>query len=53
MAIVAVLAGVVDAAMLPRTTFGYTIMNYRWLWATGAFVLMIVFVITREGSNHM
>jgi hypothetical protein len=43
-AIVAVLAGVVDAAMLPRTTFGYTIMNYRWLWATGAFVLMLAFV---------
>ena len=37
-AIVAVLAGVLDAALLPRTTFGYTIMNYRWLWATGAFV---------------
>lgn len=43
-AIVAVLAGVVDAALLPRTTFGYTIMNYRWLWATGAFVLVLVFV---------
>jgi hypothetical protein len=43
-AIVAVLAGVLDAALLPRTTFGYTIMNYRWLWATGAFVLMLVFV---------
>ena len=40
----AVLAGVLDAALLPRTTFGYTIMNYRWLWATGAFVLMLVFV---------
>ena len=44
MGIVAVLAGVVDAALLPRTTFGYTIMNYRWLWATGAFVLMLVFI---------
>ena len=43
-AIVAVLAGVVDAALLPRTTFGYTIMNYRWLWATGAFVLLLAFV---------
>jgi len=43
-AIVAVLAGVLDAALLPRTTFGYTIMNYRWLWSTGAFVLMLVFV---------
>ena len=43
-AIVAVLAGVLDAALLPRTTFGYTIMNYRWLWATGAFVLMLVSV---------
>jgi hypothetical protein len=43
-AIVAVLAGVADAALLPRTTFGYTIMNYRWLWATGAFVLLLTFV---------
>ena len=43
-AIVAVLAGVLDAALLPRTTFGYTIMNYRWLWAKGAFVLIVVFV---------
>jgi hypothetical protein len=43
-AVVAVLAGVLDAALLPRTTFGYTIMNYRWLWATGAFVLMVAFV---------
>ena len=43
-AIVAVLAGVLDAALLPRTTFGYTIMNYRWLWAPGAFVLLLVFV---------
>ena len=43
-AIVAVLAGVLDAALLPRTTFGYTIMNYRWLWATGAFVLLLAFV---------
>ena len=30
--------------MLPPSTFGYTIMNYRWLWATGAFVLMLVFI---------
>jgi hypothetical protein len=43
-AIVAVLAGVLDAALLPRTTFGYTIMNYRWLWATGAFLLLLVLV---------
>jgi hypothetical protein len=43
-AIVAVLAGVLDAALLPRTTFGYTIMNYRWLWATGAFLLLLAFV---------
>jgi len=58
-AIVAVLAGVLDAALLPRTTFGYTIMNYRWLWATGAFVLMLVFVAiaswaeTDEGRRPM
>jgi hypothetical protein len=43
-AIMAVLAGVVDAALLPRTTFGFTIMNYRWLWATGTFVLLLVLV---------
>ena len=40
----AVLAGVLDAALLPRTTFGYPIMNYRWLWATGTFVLMLVLI---------
>jgi hypothetical protein len=43
-AIVAVLAGVLDAALLPRTTFGYTIMNYRWLWPTAAFMVMLLFV---------
>ena len=50
-AIVAVLAGVLDAALLPRTTFGYTIMNYRWLWATGTFVLMLVFVTVGRGTR--
>jgi hypothetical protein len=50
-ATVAVLAGVLDAALLPRTTFGYTIMNYRWLWATGAFVLMLVFVAVGRWSG--
>ncbi len=43
-AIVAVLAGVLDAAMLPRTAFGYAIMNYRWLWPTGAFIVMVALV---------
>lgn len=42
--IVAVAAGIVDAAMLPRTQFGLAIMNYRWLWSTGAFVLLLAFV---------
>jgi hypothetical protein len=48
-AIVAVLGGVLDAALLPSTTaFGYTIGNYRWLWATGALLLLLVFVgVTR------
>jgi hypothetical protein len=43
-AIVAVLAGVVDAALLPRTKFGYTIANYRWLWSTGAFIVLVALV---------
>jgi hypothetical protein len=52
-ATVAVLAGVLDAALLPRTTFGYTIMNYRWLWATAAFVLMVAFVaVARWAGAH-
>lgn len=42
--IVAVVAGIVDAAMLPRTQFGLAIMNYRWLWSTGAFLLMLALV---------
>jgi hypothetical protein len=43
-ALAAVIAGVLDAAMLPRTSFGYAVMNYRWLWATGTFVLMLVLI---------
>ncbi len=43
-AVVAVLAGVLDAALLPRTAFGYAVMNYRWLWATGTFILMLVLI---------
>lgn len=43
-AIVAVLAGVLDAALLPSTVFGYAVMNYRWLWPTGAFVVMVALV---------
>jgi hypothetical protein len=39
--VVAVLAGVVNAAMLPETQFGLAIMNYRWLWALGAYLLML------------
>jgi hypothetical protein len=60
-AIVAVLAGVADAALLPRTAFGYTIANYRWLWATGAFVVMLLLIggqrwlseRDREGTGRM
>ncbi len=40
-AVVAVLAGVLDATLLPRTVFGLAIMNYRWAWATGAFVAVV------------
>lgn len=43
-ALTAVVAGVVDAALLPRTVFGLAIMNYRWLWATGAFIAMVATV---------
>jgi hypothetical protein len=43
-ALVAVLAGVVDAALLPRTVFGLAIMNYRWAWATGAFIAVVCLV---------
>jgi hypothetical protein len=52
-AVVAVLGGVLDASLLPRTRFGYIVMNYRWLWATGAFVLVLVFVaIGRRLEAH-
>ncbi|MDJ0767318.1 MAG: hypothetical protein QNJ12_00940 [Ilumatobacter sp.] len=36
----AVLAGVVDAALLPQTVFGLVAANYRWLWAIAAFALL-------------
>jgi hypothetical protein len=42
--VVAVVAGTVDAALLPRSEFGLVIGNYRWLWATGAFTLVLVLV---------
>ena len=54
--LVAVVAGVVDAAMLPRTQFGLAIMNYRWLWSTGAFVLVVAAVhlaIATEGRHRL
>jgi hypothetical protein len=53
-AVVAVLAGVVDAALLPRTQFGLAIMNYRWLWPTVTFALVVALVriaITVEGRR--
>lgn len=40
-AFAAVGAGIVDAALLPRTVFGLAIMNYRWLWATAAFIVLV------------
>jgi hypothetical protein len=43
-ALVAVLAGILDATLLPETGFGYPVGNYRWLWATGAFVVVVVLV---------
>lgn len=43
-AITGVVAGIVNAAMLPRTSFGLAIMNYRWLWPTGAFVAMLALI---------
>lgn len=43
-AFAAVGAGVVDAALLPRTVFGLAIMNYRWLWATAAFLVLVAAV---------
>lgn len=52
-AIVAVLAGVIDAAMLPRTQFGLAIMNYRWLWSTGAFVLIVALVHAAIQSERL
>jgi hypothetical protein len=44
-AVAALGAGVVNAALLPRTVFGLAIMNYRWMWATGAFVGLVAVVI--------
>jgi hypothetical protein len=43
-AVVAAVAGVVDAALLPRTEFGLVTGNYRWLWATAAFVAVSALV---------
>jgi hypothetical protein len=43
-ALVAVLAGVLDAAMLPETAFGFEVMNYRWLWPTAAFIAMLLLI---------
>ena len=51
-ALVAVLAGVVDATLLPRTVFGLAIMNYRWAWATGAFIAMLCLVEVAIRSEH-
>lgn len=44
-AVVAVVGGVIDATLLPRTVFGLAIMNYRWLWSTGAFIVMLVLLV--------
>ena len=47
-AITAVLAGVLDASLLPSTTFGFTVSNYRWLWSTGAFLALVALVAWRR-----
>ena len=41
--------GLISLAIM--TVFGLAIMNYRWAWATGAFVAMLCFVeIALEGD---
>ena len=51
-AIVAVAAGLLNATLLPVTQFGLAIMNYRWLWATAAYVLMLVLVEAERWSRR-
>ena len=51
-AVVAVVAGVVDATLLPRTVFGLAIMNYRWAWATGAFIAIVCLVEVAIRVEH-
>ena len=40
-AVVAVGAGILNATLLPQTAFGYPVGNYRWLWATATFVVIV------------
>lgn len=40
-ACVALAAAVADAAQLPTTQFGLAAANYRWLWPTGAFLVLV------------
>jgi hypothetical protein len=51
-AVVAVLAGVLDATLLPVTKFGLTIMNYRWLWSLGGFLLLLALVSASRAFDH-
>ena len=55
-ALVAVLAGFADAALLPRTIWGLLTIYYRWLWATAAFIAVLAAVavgrlVERTGSR--
>jgi hypothetical protein len=44
--VVAVLAGVLNASLIPSTTFGLNVGNYRWLWSTAAFVVLVGLLLT-------
>jgi hypothetical protein len=39
---------VLDATLLPVSSFGLTIMNYRWLWSLGGFLLLLALVAARQ-----
>jgi hypothetical protein len=52
-ALVAVIAGQLNATLLPATAFGYPVGNYRWLWSTGAFIVIATSVpILAEASTR-
>lgn len=51
--LVAVLAGLIDAAMLPVTLFGTPIGNYRWLWALLAFGSVLLLMLFLAGAERV